>query len=300
MKKFEELLDCFYRNPKRKHVVIVCPNDRHTEYVVRRCIDEDIADLTLVLDGNESPALSQYCSSRSVAMLSCGDCIEAARKGVGLVHDGLADVLMKGTINTDTLLHAVIDKEHGKGLLQKGKVMSHLTIAEIPSYHKLLMFSDAAVIPAPTIEQFDAMIGYDCQVARNLGITEPKVALIHFTEKTNPRFRVSIDYTTVKQRGSAGSYGDAVIAGPMDVKAACDSDSAKIKDITSTVVGDADILIMPDLEAANTFYKSLSLFANARMAGIITGTSAPVVVPSRADSAESKFYSLIKIGRAHV
>ena len=171
--------------------------------------------------------------------------------------------------------------------------MSHITLVDAPVYHKLLMFSDAAVIPNPTLEQFDSMIKYDSQISRKLGVERPKIALIHFTEKINKRYQVTTDYVELIKRAARGEYGDIAVAGPMDVKTACDAESAAIKKIGSEVVGDADVLIMPDLEASNTFYKTVSYFGKARMAGLVTGTIAPVVVASRADSAESKFYSLI-------
>ncbi len=295
-RSFEDLLDRYKAFSERKRVAIVCPADDHTEYVVRRCAEEDLVDLILVLGGDESDDFLAFCRSYSadrIRLVRCADVVAAAREGVRIVHDGEADVLMKGSLNTDTILHAVIDKEGGRGLIERGAVMSHITLVEAPVYHKLLMFSDAAVIPNPTLEQFEAMIGYDCAIARSIGIECPKIALIHFTEKINSRFQVTSDYETLKNMAENGRFGDVSMSGPMDVKTACDIESARIKKIGSDVVGDADILIMPDLEASNTFYKTVSYFGKARMAGLVTGTTAPVVVASRADSAESKFFSVI-------
>lgn len=296
LKSFEDLLECYRAKNVRRRAVIVCPDDDHTEYVVRRCVKENIADLTLVLDGGESTGLRDFLKSpegQTIETVSASDAASAAREGVRLVHDGKADILMKGSLSTDVILHAVIDKDGGCGLIAKDHVMSHLTLVEAPAYHKLLMFSDAAVIPEPRLDQFDAMIGYDCKVWRSIGVARPKVALIHFTEKSNPRFPVTTDYKELIDRAVGGRYGEIEIGGPMDVKTACDLESARIKHIASPVVGNADLLIMPDLEAANTFYKTVSFFGKARMAGLVTGTIAPVVVASRADSAESKFFSLI-------
>ena len=296
LKRFEDLLDRYVASGARKRAAIVCPNDDHTEYVVRRCAEDNLVDLVLLLDGGESDDFKAFCRrfpSDRIKLVECGDTMSAAREGVRLVHDGEAQVLMKGSLTTDTILRAVIDKDGGNGLIEPGHVMSHLTLVEAPVYHKVLMFSDAAVIPAPTLEQFDAMVRYDCHVCRKLGIARPKVALIHFTEKINPKFPVTTDYVELMARAERGAYGEVAMAGPMDVKTACDLESARIKKIASDVVGDADVLIMPDLEAGNTFYKTVSYFGKARMAGLVTGTTAPVVVASRADSEESKFYSLI-------
>ena len=294
LKNFEGLIDRFVALGQRKKVAIVCPDDDHTEYVVRRCATDNLVDIVLLLDGGESADFMDFCKDYpSISVIKCDDAIVAAREGVRLVHDGEADVLMKGSLTTDTILHAVIDKENGRGLIAPGSVMSHITLVDAPVYHKLLMFSDAAVIPNPTLDQFDSMLKYDSDICRKLGVKRPKVALIHFTEKINKRFQVTTDYVELMERAARGDYGDIALAGPMDVKTACDAESAAIKKIGSEVVGDADLLIMPDLEASNTFYKTVSYFGKARMAGLVTGTIAPVVVASRADSAESKFYSLI-------
>lgn len=278
---------------KRKRVAVVCPNDAHTEYVILRSLKEGFADFLLVADTphliNSAYIHRQFPDRVEVYEASSPD--KAAQEGVALVREGHADVLMKGIINTDNLLRAVLDKEHG--LLPKGNVLSHVTVAQIPLYNKLLFFSDAAVIPRPQLEQFDAMIRYDVEVCRRLGIDEPRVALIHCTEKTNPKFPHTLDYVTLKERAEAGTYGVMFLDGPMDVKTACDSHSGEVKGISSPVVGHADMLIFPNIESGNTFYKTVSLFGDANMAGMLLGTTAPVVVPSRADSGNSKFYSLV-------
>ena len=120
----------------------------------------------------------------------------------------------------------------------------------------------------------------------------PSIALTHCTEKTSEKFPITISYQEVKKYAAEGRYGNVCIDGPMDVKTACDAESGAIKGIASPVVGNADILIFPDIEAGNTFYKTLTYFAHATVTGMLAGTTAPVVVTSRADSADSKFYSL--------
>ena len=185
----------------------------------------------------------------------------------------------------------MLNKEHG--ILPKGNVLSHVTLTQIPLYNKFLLFSDAAVIPKPTLEQFDSMIKYDIEICHKLGIAEPRIALINSSEKVNPKFPHTLDYEELKVRASKGEYGSIYIDGPMDVKSACDSHSGELKGISSPVVGHSDLLIFPNIESGNTFYKTLSLFGDANMAGMLIGTIAPVVVPSRADSGNSKYYSLI-------
>ena len=289
---FSSLVSRLRAMKERKRVVVVCPNDPHTEYVIIRSLREGFADFLLVADTphliNAEYIRNQYPDHVKVFEASSPDV--AAQEGVLLVREGHADVLMKGIINTDNLLRAVLNKEHG--LLPKGRVLSHVTVAEIPTYKKLLFFSDAAVIPSPSLEQFDAMIRYNVAVCRKLGIDTPRIALIHCTEKVSEKFPFSLDYVTLKERAEAGAYGDVYLDGPMDVKTACDAHSGEVKGISSPVVGHADMVLFPNIIASNTFYKTLALFGDANMAGMLQGPTAPVVVPSRADSGNSKFYSL--------
>ncbi|MDE6177464.1 MAG: phosphate butyryltransferase [Paramuribaculum sp.] len=276
-----------------RRVALVCPDDESTEAVVDRCLKEKLAEFRLITTGEPTPFIKDLCDRypQAATIHRVDDGPDAAAAlGVAMINNGEADVLMKGSINTDNLLRAVLDKENG--LLPAGNVLSHITVADIPSYHKLLMISDVAVIPFPTLDQFDAMIRYDIAMCRRLGITCPKVALIHFTEKVNRKFQNTLDYVEILHRAEEGAYGECEIGGPMDVKTACDAHSAEMKHIASGIAGDTDIVIMPDLAAGNTLYKSLSCFAGATMAGVLSGTKAPVVVPSRADTADSKFYSL--------
>ena len=289
---FAGLMSRLHSMKERKRVAVVCPNDAHTEYVILRSLQEGFADFLLIADTphliNSTYIQRQYPDRVKVYEASNPD--TAAQEGVSLVREGHADVLMKGIINTDNLLRAVLNKEHG--LLPPGNVLSHITVAQIPLYNKLLFFSDAAVIPRPQLKHFDAILQYDIDICRRMGIPEPRVALIHCTEKVNEKFPHTLDYVALKEKAGVGEYGAMFLDGPMDVKTACDSHSGEVKGISSPVVGHADLLIFPNIESSNTFYKTLSLFGDANMAGMLLGTSAPVVVPSRADSGNSKFYSL--------
>lgn len=289
---FNGLMDCLRSMPERRKVAIACPNDSHTEYVIERALNDGIADFLLVTDGHNRPELDsiieRFKGHAEKIVTSSPD--DAARKAVSLVRQKHADVLMKGTINTDNLLRAVLDKECG--LLEPGHVLSHITVTKIPSYDKLLLFSDAAVIPRPTLEQFESIVSYGIEICRRLGKDTPRVALIHCTEKVNEKFPHTLSYESLKRKAAEGCFGDVFIDGPMDVKTACDKESGIIKGIDSPVVGNADMLVFPNIESGNVFYKTITLFAGAEMAGMLCGTTAPVVVASRADSNESKYYSL--------
>lgn len=292
IKTLTQLVGCLRSRGIRRRIAVVCPSAPHTEYVIIRSLREEIAEYLLVTDSprRENAFRLRAASPDFVRVYEQPTPDEAAALAVELVRTGQADILMKGLINTDNLLRAVLKK--GQGLLPPGGVLSHVAVAEIPLYHKLLFFSDAAVIPRPSLEQFRSMISNDVSLCRKLGNEQPRMALVHCTEKVNEKFPHTLSYVILKEEACGGRFGSVFMDGPMDAKTACDAHSGEIKGLSSPVVGNADILIFPNIESGNTFYKTLSLFGDANMAGMLTGTVAPVVVPSRSDSGNSKFYSL--------
>lgn len=292
IRSLSQLVNVLRSRRIRRRVAVVCPNDPHTEYVIIRSLREEIASYLLVTDtAHRTIAERLHAASPDfIRVYIAPTPDEAAALAVELVRTGEADILMKGLINTDNLLRAVLKRD--KGLLPSRGVLSHIAVAQIPLYHKLLFFSDAAVIPRPGLEQFRAMIKADTQVCHRLGHEQPRIALVHCSEKTNEKFPHTLSYAQLKEEAQQGMLGTIFIDGPMDAKTACDAHSGEIKGLSSPVIGNADILIFPNIEAGNTFYKTLSLFGDANMAGMLTGTVAPVVVPSRSDSGNSKFYSL--------
>lgn len=292
IKDFGLLMERFRTMPQPRKVAVVCPDDEPSVEMLNACLTQNLASFLLIVkNGCEEAAeaiAARYPLAVTVYMEPDAD--TAAAKGVELVRAGKADVLMKGNINTDNLLKAVLNRDCG--LLPHGRVLSHVTVSEIPGLDRLLIFSDAAVIPVPDYEQLRSIITYNADVARLLGVDVPRIALIHFSEKINPKFPNTLDYVRLKDVAATGGFGAVELDGPMDVKTACDGHSAAVKGMVSLVTGNADILIFPNLEAGNTFYKSISCFSKAKMAGVLTGTTAPVVIPSRADAPESKLYSL--------
>jgi phosphate butyryltransferase len=275
----------------RKRVVVVCADDDHTQYAVQRALKEEIAEFIMIGDERKLekyPELNNY--AEYIQKVNVEDSDEAAREAVKIIHRGDADILMKGIINTDNLLHVILNKE--EGLLPHGKVLTHLSVMQIPTYHKLLFFSDAAVIPRPTLQQRIEMIWYAIHTCHHFGIEQPRISLIHCTEKVSSKFPHSLDYVNIVELCEAGEFGNAIIDGPLDVRTSCEKASGTIKGIVTPINGDADVLIFPNIESANCFYKAVALFAHADMAGLLQGPICPVVLPSRSDSGLSKYYSL--------
>ncbi len=292
VRSFADLIERVKSDKGLKRVAVVCPHDSHTEEVVLRALEESLAAFLIVTDNPNERAVKNIRSRfpMTTEVYVADDADSAAHRAVTLVRDGKADVLFKGLINTDNFLRAVLNKEHG--LLEPGRVMSHITFTESDRYSKLLAFSDVAVIPRPTLEQYDAIVGYACDVCRRLGVTSPRVALLHCTEKVSEKFPHTISYEEIKRRAAEGKYGDMYADGPMDVKTACDFESGVIKGMSSPVIGNADILVFPNIESGNIFYKTMTFFAGSEIAANLLGTMAPVVLPSRADSSQSKYNSL--------
>lgn len=288
---FEQLTAHLMTLKRRKRIAVVCANDPNTEYAIARALEEGIAEFLMIGD---SAILEKYQTLKKypefVRAIHIEDPDEAAIEAVRIVKEGGADILMKGIINTDNLLRAILDKE--KGLLPAGKVLTHLSVMQIPSYHKLLFFSDAAVIPRPSLQQRIEMIWYAIHTCRSFGIEQPRISLIHCTEKVSSKFPHSLDYVNIVELAEAGEFGDVIIDGPLDVRTSCEQASGDIKGIVSPIDGKADVLIFPNIESANAFYKGVSLFCNAQMAGLLQGPICPVVLPSRSDSGLSKYYSI--------
>ncbi len=291
IKNFQELIERLSARTDRKKIAVVRAYDPETQYAVERALREQIADFILVGDSaklRDAEFVREFADR--IEFVDTTDPDDAARLAVELVREGRAGALMKGIINTDNFLRAILNKE--TGILPQGSLLTHMTAAMVPGMNRLLFFSDVAVIPYPTLEQKEKIIRLDLAMLRHFGIERPKVALIHFTEKVNPKFPNSVDAKTLVGMAADGAFGNAALAGPMDVKTACDHHSAQVKGLESEVAGEADLMIFPNIESANTFYKTITYFGHADVAGMLLGPKCPVVLTSRADSGLSKFYSL--------
>jgi len=276
----------------RKRMAVANAVDSHTLDAVLQAVDLGIIEAFLIGDvaSIESPQLFEHNPSPFIHIIDVPEVKQATIEAVRMVKAGEADILMKGLVNTDVLLRAILDKE--KGILQPGKVMTYNAAIEIPNYRKLIFFSDPVVIPSPNLTQRTAMIKYAIQTAYKFGIAKPKIALLHATEVANPKIQYMQDYLDIMQMWREGEFGDVIMDGPLDVFLALDKERGSIKNVPSPVLGDADILILPNFESANIFYKGLALFAGAQMGGLLQGTDNPVVLTSRSESTLSKFYSI--------
>lgn len=275
-----------------KRIAVANAIDEHSVEAALKAVESGFAEVFLFGEAAKIPVSEQVKKhfAEKIHIIDIVDAQQATEAAVMMVKQGDADVLMKGLINTDVLLRAILNKE--KGILPDGNVLSFCSVFEIPAYHKLLFFGDAAVIPSPSFVQREAIINYVAQTAHKFGVTCPKIAMIHATEKANPKIQYMQDYIDIMEKYRAGAFSDIILDGPLDIFLALDKERGSIKNVNTPVLGDADGLIFPNFESANAFYKALISFAGAEMAGCLAGTSKPVVLTSRGDSAESKFNSI--------
>jgi phosphate butyryltransferase len=216
---------------------------------------------------------------------------ECAARAVELLRAGEAEVLMKGRMATSTLMKAVLDAANG---LKGTGLLSHLTLIESEAYPKLLYMSDPGVNIAPDLNAKAAIIENAVRAARLLGVVKPKVAVVAAVEKVNPgAMPATVDAAALAKMADRGQIAGCLVDGPLALDNALSAKSCEVKGIGGEVGGDADILLMPDIEAANIFYKTLSFFSSAKMAGVVMGARVPIVLPSRADSDATKYYSIL-------
>jgi phosphate butyryltransferase len=218
------------------------------------------------------------------------DPAKAAAKAVELVKLGKADMLMKGIVDTAVILKAALNKETG---INSGRLSSHVAVFETANYHKLLMVTDAAINIAPDLPAKLDIIANAVTAARALGVEKPKVALLCAVEKVNyDKMPCTTEAAIITQMNRRGQVKNCVVDGPLALDNAVSAESAKIKKIVSDVAGDADILVTPDIEAGNVLYKSLIDLGGAKGAGIVMGAAKPIILTSRADTAETKLASI--------
>jgi phosphate butyryltransferase len=250
--------------------------------------------VSAVITGNRTEILNQclihHINPDSFRIENTETEEEAAKLGVQLVNENSDSILMKGLINTDKFMRAILNKE--AGLLPSGGVLSHVSVIDNPNYHKLLIVSDVAIIPYPTIPQKIAMTHYLKKMAMDLGIASPKIALIAPTEQVLPSLVSCTDAVEIMKAAENGQFLPAVVFGPMALDVAIDKESAQIKNISSEVAGDADCLLFPNIDAGNVFYKTNTKLCHAEQAAVVMGARIPVILSSRGDSKQTKLNSI--------
>ncbi|WP_409254354.1 phosphate butyryltransferase [Bacillus sp. SCS-153A] len=279
---------------KDSTVAVAAAEDKEVLEAVSMAVEQGIAKFLLFGDSEKIKEILGTVSStllnhKAVTVLHADTVKEAAESAVKAVRNNEATALMKGNIATSVILKAVLNKEFG---LRTGNALSHVAVFEIPGYDRLMVLTDAAMNIAPDLEQKVQIINNAVGVARGIGIENPKVAPIAAVEVVNPAMQATVDAALLTQMNRRGQIKGCVVDGPLALDNAVSLEAAEHKGIDSEAAGKADILLVPNIETGNSLYKSLIYFARAKVGAVVAGAKAPVVLTSRADSAESKLYSL--------
>jgi phosphotransacetylase len=235
----------------------------------------------------EETAKAAGLSLKTVEIVDAENSIAAAQKAVTLIREGKAEILMKGSLHTDELMAAVVSRDG----LRTGRRISHAFVMDVPTYHKVLIVTDAAINIAPTLEDKVDICQNAIDLAISLGCAKPKVAILAAVETINSKMQATLDAAALCKMAERGQIKGGMLDGPLAFDNAISSDAARTKGIKSDVAGDPDILLAPDLEAGNILAKQLSFLANADSAGIVLGARVPVILTSRADSVRSRIAS---------
>ena len=290
LRNFADVLQAVKELPPRKVAVAVAQDDAVLE-AIQGAREQGIADFILVGDKEKILALASTANINleGLEIVHQPDDRQAAYDAVALVSGGRADVLMKGLINTSDLLKAVLDKEVG---LRTGRVLSHAAVFEIPGFDRLINITDGGMNIAPTLQQKADIIQNSVALAKAMGISPAKVAVLAAVEVINPDMPATLDAAALAKMADRGQIKGAIVDGPLALDNAVSLEAAKHKGITSPVAGQADILLVPTIEVGNALGQSTMYFAKGKMAGLILGAAKPVVVTSRADSYEGKILSI--------
>ncbi len=290
-KSFEDLMGRV-KSVELKKVSVCCAQDSEVLEAVDEAKKQGIADAILVGDKAKMEEIAKEIGVdlSQFEIIDEPDTIAASKKAVELVHSGKADMYMKGLIDTKSFLKSVLDKEVG---LRTDKTLSHVCVFEIEGHEGMLFLTDVAFIPYPTLEDKVAIINNTVEIAHACGLDNPKVAPVAAVEVVNPKMPATVDADELTKMCAEGKITGCVVDGPLSLDLAIDREAAKHKGAEGRkIVGDADIILFPDIHAGNLVYKTLTHLCPCKNGNIMTGTKAPVILTSRSDSKDVKVNSL--------
>jgi phosphotransacetylase len=287
--KYERLLErCKPLEAVPTAVVYPCESSALSGSVEAAAIGLIAPTLIGPADKINEAAKSAGLNIEGLQILDVEDGPKAAARAVALVREGKAEILMKGSLHTDELMSAIVARDIG---LRTGRRISHVFVMDVPTYHKVLVVTDAAINIAPTLEDKVDICQNAIDLAVSLGLEKPKVAILAAVETVNSKMPATVDAAALCKMAERGQIKGGILDGPLAFDNAISGQAAQTKGIRSEVAGDPDILIAPDLEAGNILAKQLTFLANADSAGMVLGARVPVILTSRADSVRSRIAS---------
>lgn len=277
----------------QKRVAVATAEDFHVLSAIKRATEENIIQPLLIGNAKKIAEVAgqiQFDYKNIEIIDTSTESLSPAEKAVQEVKKGEAEIVMKGAVTTAELLRAILDKENG---LRKSDVLSHVAFFQSPYYHKLLCVTDVAMNIAPDLETKVHILNNAVEACKSIGIETPKVVVAAAVETVNPKMEATVHADILKKMNQQGKITGCIIDGPLAIDLAVSKEAAQNKGIESEVAGDCDIILAPDIEAGNMFYKALNFLGGAQSAAVIMGAAAPVVLTSRSDDENTKFYSIV-------
>jgi len=292
IKTYSDIFEKVKKNNRRRTISIALAEDKSVLEAVKVLAENNMARVGLTGNPNQIRSYAEQVGypikeSEIVAAFSEE---EAATRAVEQVRLGKAEILMKGHTSTPALIKAVLDKETG---LRTGGILSHISVVEIPTYHKLLMITDGGINIAPDLEKKKAIIQNAIIVAKKLEIARPKIAVLSPIEKVNPKIPETVDAIALQEMAERGEFGSVILEGPIAADIALSSRAAERKGLTSRIAGDTDIVLVPNITCGNAVIKFLMFLAKAKVGGVVIGARVPIVLLSRSDEPAEKFNSTL-------
>ncbi|MGL6197315.1 MAG: phosphate acyltransferase [Lachnospiraceae bacterium] len=278
---------------EKKTIVVAAAHDEHTLEAVFLAEKSIPMQSILVGDRKRIIDIAKRLGNNGLdekLIIDADDNDDCARKAVALIRDDSAQVLMKGIMETSTLLKAVLNKQTG---IRESATMSHLALLETPGYHKLVAITDGGMIPHPTLEQKADIVRNAVNFYQKLGFRQPRIAALAAAETVSEKIPESVDAAALQAMCERGELGDCLLEGPLSFDIAVSSEAAAIKGYTGKISGDVDILLVPAIATGNILSKGLLYWGGAKMAGCILGAKVPIILVSRGASAEEKLLSIM-------
>jgi len=289
--KLEQVLDKLHESEK-KTIAVVAAEEKDILTAVKKVNDEDLVNVILVGDNQKIQKIANDINFNisNIELIDEKEPRKSAHHAVQLIRERKADVLVKGLVGTADYLKEILNKQ--TGIMPPKAILSHVTILEYPTYPKLLFVSDIAVILQPDLKQKIAMTNYLIEICHKFEIETPKIVLLNCSEKVALDYQNSYDAAIISTMNRRGQIKGGIVDGPMAIDLAISKKSCETKGFNSPINGEADAIVFGHIEACNSFYKAGVYLANAKMAGVLVGAKAPVVLTSRSDSDSSKLYSI--------
>lgn len=288
IKNFEQLKEMLKAMPVKRRVAVVPAQDEHTLEAISHAYKDGMVEPVLIGD---EPKIREILAqigtdADKMTIIHVEDPTEAIQKAADMARDGEVDCIMKGKTETGALMKVLVNRERG---IRKNDTMSLLAFMESPNYHKVFAITDVGLLTYPSKDQKKAAIQNAVEAFHALGVEQPKVAILAAVEKVNPKMKETVEAAEIKEEGVPG----CIIEGPISYDLAMDPASAPIKGYVSPVAGDADLLVVPDIVSGNIAAKTITVIGGGRTGGVVLGAKVPVLLVSRAASADDKYMSIV-------